>query len=124
MGKESQPYVIEYLRVDIRRIADKNLSRYGEFAFPPESVECFSKSASNSYGTSGRNGVQLSDQSQSGLIVPQDTKANEMQKVPSSSFNPAVFRPLTLVPIKRVLDLPLAYEIGEHMAQPQRVKSP
>jgi hypothetical protein len=67
--------------------------------------------------------VQLCDQSQSELGVPRDTKAIKTPQVPNYGFNPAVFRPLNLVPIKRVLGLPLANEIGEVMAQPQRVDS-
>jgi hypothetical protein len=77
-------------------------------SFPPESVERFSKSFSNSFVTSWRTFVQLYNQSQPKLIVPRDTKAIEAPKIISSSFYPAVFRPLTLVPIKRVLGVPLA----------------
>jgi hypothetical protein len=39
----------------------------------------------------------------------------------SSGFYPVVFRPLTLVPIKRVVGVPLANEISELVAQVQRV---
>jgi hypothetical protein len=65
--------------------------------------------------------VHFIDQSQSELWVPQDTKAIETPKVPNFGFYPNAFRPLTLVPIKRVLGVPLANEIGEQIAQPQRV---
>jgi hypothetical protein len=65
--------------------------------------------------------VQLCDQSQSELTVPRDTKAIEAPKVPIYGFYQAVFRQLTLVPIKRVLGVPLANEINELMAQLQRV---
>jgi hypothetical protein len=57
------------------------------------------------------------------LRAPLDTKAIETPKVPGFGFNPAVFRPLTLVPIKRVFGTPLVNEIGELMAQPERVKN-
>jgi hypothetical protein len=56
--------------------------------------------------TSSRTSLQLCDQFQSGLRVPWDTKAIETPKMPSYGFFPAVFRPLTLVPIKRVLEYP------------------
>jgi hypothetical protein len=46
-------------------------------------------------------------------MVLRDTKAIEAPKVPIFGFNPAVIRPLTLVPIKRVLGVPLANEINE-----------
>jgi hypothetical protein len=37
-------------------------------------------------------------------------------------FNrPTIFRPLTLVPIKQVLGLPLTNEINEFLAKPRRV---
>jgi hypothetical protein len=90
-------------------------------SFPLESIERFSKSACNSYVTSSRTFVQLYDQSQSELRVPRDTKAIEAPKIPSFGFYPAVTRPLTLVPIKRVLGVPLANEISELWAQLQRV---
>jgi hypothetical protein len=90
-------------------------------SFPPESVERFSKSASNFSVTSWRTFVQLCDQSQSELRVPRNIEAVEAPKVSSSGLYPAVFRPLTLVPIKRVLEVPLANEISELMAQLQRV---
>jgi hypothetical protein len=65
--------------------------------------------------------VQRCDQSQSELRVPRDTKAIETPKVPNFGFYPAVFRPLlTLVPIKRLLGVPLANEIIELWAQLQR----
>jgi hypothetical protein len=50
-------------------------------------------------------------------------KGDRDAKVPSFSFYPALFRPLTLVPIKRVLGVALANEIGELRAQPQRVSN-
>jgi hypothetical protein len=56
------------------------------------------------------------------LIVSWYTKAIEAPKLSSYGFYPAVFRPLTLVLIKRVLGVPLANEISELMAQLQRVK--
>jgi hypothetical protein len=65
--------------------------------------------------------VRLCDHSQSELKVPRDTKAIEAPKVPNYGFYPAVFRPLTLVPIKPSLGVPLVNEIGKLMAQPQRV---
>jgi hypothetical protein len=39
----------------------------------------------------------------------------------SSGFYPAACRPLTLVPIKRVLGVPLANEMSKDTAQLQRV---
>jgi hypothetical protein len=47
--------------------------------------------------------------------------AIEAQKISSYGFYPAVFRPLTLVPMKRVLGAPFANEISELKAQLQRV---
>jgi hypothetical protein len=47
--------------------------------------------------------MQLCDQSQSELRVPRDTKAIGAPKISSYDFYSAVFRPLTLVPIERVL---------------------
>jgi hypothetical protein len=44
-------------------------------------------------------------------------------KVRGYGFNPDVFHPRTLVPIKRVLEVPLANEISEVWAQSQRVNS-
>jgi hypothetical protein len=67
--------------------------------------------------------VQLYDQFQSELRVLWNTKAVEAPKISISGFNPAVFRPLTLVPIKRVLGVPLATEINELKAQVQIVNS-
>jgi hypothetical protein len=82
-------------------------------SFPLESVERFSKSASNSFVTRRRTFVQVCDQPQSELRVPLDTKAIETPKAPNFGFNLAVFCPLTLIPIKRVLGVPLANEISE-----------
>jgi hypothetical protein len=65
--------------------------------------------------------VQVYYRSQLELRVPRDTKAIETPKVPSSGFYPAIFRPLTLVPTKRVLGVTLANEISALRAQPQRV---
>jgi hypothetical protein len=65
--------------------------------------------------------VHLCDQSQSELIVLRNTEAIEAPKVPVYGFYPAAFRPLTLVPIKRVLGVPLANEISDLMARLQRV---
>jgi hypothetical protein len=67
--------------------------------------------------------MQLSDQSQSELRVLWNTEAIEAPKISIFGFNPAVFCPLTLVPIKRVLGVPLANEISELRAQVQRVNS-
>jgi hypothetical protein len=67
--------------------------------------------------------VQVKDQSQSELRVPRDTLAIEAPKAPIFGFNPAVFRARTLVPIKRVLGVPLVIEIIELMAQPQRANN-
>jgi hypothetical protein len=67
--------------------------------------------------------VQLKDQSQSGLRVPQDIEAIQVPKVLVSGFNlPAALRLITLVPIKRVLGVPLGNEIVELMAQSHRVE--
>jgi hypothetical protein len=90
-------------------------------SFPPESVERFSKSASSSFVINLRFVVQLCDQSQSELRVLWNSKAIETPKVPISGFYPAVFGPLTLVPIKRVLGVPLANKINELKAQLQRI---
>jgi hypothetical protein len=90
-------------------------------SFPPEYVERFSKSASNSSVTNIRTFVQLCDHPQSELRVLENTKANETPKVPIYGSYPAVFRPLTFVPIKRILGVPLANEINALRAQPQRV---
>jgi hypothetical protein len=65
--------------------------------------------------------VQLCDQSQTELRVPRNTHAIEAPKISSSGFYPTVFCPLTLVPVKRVLGVPLANEISELMAQLQRL---
>jgi hypothetical protein len=92
-------------------------------SFPPKYVERFSKSASNSSLTNSQTFVHLRDQSQSQLKVPRDAKAIETPKLPSFGFNPAVFRPLTVVPIKRVLGVPFAKEINELKAQSQRVNN-
>jgi hypothetical protein len=51
---------------------------------------------------------EFRDQSLSALRVPRGTHAIEVPKVPVNGFNPAVFRPLTLVLIRRVLGVPLA----------------
>jgi hypothetical protein len=67
--------------------------------------------------------VQLCYPSQSELKVPRDTKVIETPKVPTFGFYPAVFRPLTLVPIKQVLGVPLMNEVTELMAQPRRVNN-
>jgi hypothetical protein len=120
MGKESQPFAVESLLVDTRRSAHKNLSRLGEFV-STKTVERFSKSASNSYVASSRTFVRLCDQSQSELRVLRNTKAIEAPKIFSSGLYPAVFRPLTLVPLKRGLGVPLANEINELKAHVQRV---
>jgi hypothetical protein len=104
MGKEPQAYVVESLLVDVRRRAHKNLSNHN--LFPPESAKRFSKSASNSFVTSKRNVVQLCDQSQSELRVLRDTKTIETPNVLCSGFYPAVFRPLTLVPINETWEYP------------------
>jgi hypothetical protein len=48
-GKESQSSMVESLLVDTRRSAHKNIVLVN--SFPPESVERFSKSASNFYVT-------------------------------------------------------------------------
>jgi hypothetical protein len=82
-------------------------------SFPPELVERFSKSASNSYVTNCLIVVKLKDQSQSELRVPRNTNAIETPKLPNYCFNMAALRPLTLVHIKRVLGVPLANEINE-----------
>jgi hypothetical protein len=66
--------------------------------------------------------VQLCDQSQSELKVLRNTKVTEAPNIPGYGFYPYVFRPLTLVPRKRVLGVPLANEISELKAQLQRVK--
>jgi hypothetical protein len=50
-----------------------------------------------------------------------NTEAIEAPKISNYGFYPAVFRPLTLVPIKRVLGVLLANEISELMAQLKRV---
>jgi hypothetical protein len=70
--------------------------------------------------TGKRTIVQLRNQSQSEPRIPQNTKAIETPKVPSFGFYLNLFRPLALVPIKRVLGVPLANEISEVKAQPQR----
>jgi hypothetical protein len=75
----------------------------------------------NSYVTSCRTIVHLRDQLHLELKGPRDTKV--LSIVPSFGFNPAVFRPLTLVPIQRVLGVPLANEIGELMALSQRANN-
>jgi hypothetical protein len=118
MCKESQPSVIEYLLVDTRRSAHKIFHILASL-FPPEHVERFSKSASISSVTSSRTVVPLYGKSQSGLKVPWDKHAIETPKVPSSRFNLTFFRSLPLVPIKRVLGVPLANQINELMAQPK-----
>jgi hypothetical protein len=51
MGKESQPFAVESLRVDIRRSAHENLSHLGELV-STRICRVLSKSASNSYVTS------------------------------------------------------------------------
>jgi hypothetical protein len=87
-------------------------------SFPPEFVECFSsKSTRKSYVTIRQHVVHLCDQFQSELRVLWNSKAIETPQVPRSCFNPAVIRPLTLVPIKRVLGVPLAKEVDELRAQ-------
>jgi hypothetical protein len=121
-GNESQPSMVESLLVDTRLSAHKIFHVFTS-SFPLKYVDRSSKSDSNSSVTTRRIVVPLCDHSQSELKVPQDKKAIETPKVPNSSFNPAVFRRLTLVPIKRVLGVPVANEIGELMAQPQRVNS-
>jgi hypothetical protein len=90
-------------------------------SFPLEYDERFSKSTCNSFVTSLRAFVQLCDQFQSELKVPRGTKAIKTPKVPIYDFYPGVFRPLTLVPIKRVLGVPLANEISDLRAQLQCV---
>jgi hypothetical protein len=60
-------------------------------------------------------------QYQSELRVPLNTKAIETPKAPNYGFDLAVFRPLILLLIKRLLGIPLANEITELMAQPQRI---
>jgi hypothetical protein len=65
--------------------------------------------------------VQLCDQFQSELRVPRNTEAIEAPIIYSYGFYPAVFCPLTLVPLKRVLGVPLAIEISELRAYLQRV---
>jgi hypothetical protein len=120
VGKETQPYVLN-LCSSTHDAALTKISNILANSFPPESVERFSKSSSNSYVTTRRALVQLCDQCQSELKVPQDTEAIEAPKIPSSGLYPAIFRPLTLVPMKRVLGVPLANEINELKAQLQRV---
>jgi hypothetical protein len=112
VSKESQPCVVESLRVDTRRCVH-NFQNILANLFPPESVERFSKSASHSYVTSRRTLVQLCDRSQSELRLPRDIEVIEAPKVPNSGFYPAVFRPLTLVPMKQVLGVPRANEIND-----------
>jgi hypothetical protein len=67
--------------------------------------------------------MQFKEQSQSKLRVLWDAKVIKAPKVPVFGFNLTVSRPLTLVPIKRVMGVPLASEITELMAQPQRVNN-
>jgi hypothetical protein len=52
-----------------------------------------------------------------------DTKAMESPKTPVFGFNPAVFRTLTLVHIKRVWGVPLENEINKVVAQSQRINN-
>jgi hypothetical protein len=65
--------------------------------------------------------VQLEDQSQSELRVARDTHAIETLKEQGSCFSADVFLSLFLVPMKRVLGVPLANEISELRARARRV---
>jgi hypothetical protein len=68
--------------------------------------------------------VLLRDQAQSELKVLLNTQTVETPKVSNYAFTPADSRPLPLVSIKQVLGVPLANEISEVMAQPQRLNNP
>jgi hypothetical protein len=92
-------------------------------SFPLESVDRFSKSASDFSVTNSRTLAQLRDRYQSELRDPRNISAIETPKVTNYSFYPTVSCPLTLVPIKRVLGVPITNAISELGAQPQRVHS-
>jgi hypothetical protein len=47
----------------------------------------------------------------------------ETPKLPSFGFNRVVFRPLALVPIKRVLGASFTIKVSELVARPQRVNN-
>jgi hypothetical protein len=84
---------------------------------PPKSVERFSKSAITPCDQL-TNCRALQRSISVGARSFRDTQAIETPKVHRSGFNPAVFCPLTLVPINKVLGVPLANATNDLKAQP------
>jgi hypothetical protein len=117
-GKESQPFVVESLLVDTRRSAHKNLSHLGD-SFLQNFCRVLLQLLFDKL--SDCRAIQISipvgAQSSAGR------KGDRGAKVPVFGFNPTVFCPLTIVPLKRVLGVPLANEMSELKAQPQRVNN-